>query len=216
MGPCCRHDIEDVVAVCVGLSQHLLDFPKCVCRNILWYGSTYAKKNRHNAHPTSTGKKRENTHYSFTIRCTPSSSAHASYKGYGCNNAKPPRPPHRNTIINVVVLGCGPIRMGEGAAAPFIGVHILGKIRLAGGFDTQAESQWEDQIGQSIPVQKSTIPQSTVGGLFMFSESAVGWNGGPVCGDGNWGEYSTLKGGGRHGQLVTGRSISMAPPACTP
>jgi hypothetical protein len=43
MGPCRRHDIEDVMAVCVGLSQHLPDFPKCVCRNILWYGSTYAQ-----------------------------------------------------------------------------------------------------------------------------------------------------------------------------
>jgi hypothetical protein len=154
MGPCCRHKIEDVVAVCVGFCRHLPDFPKCVCRNILWYGSTYAKKNRHNAHPTSTGKKRENTHYSFTIRCTTAPSAHASYKGYGCNNAKPPRPPHRNTIIDVEVLGCGPIRTGEGAAAPFIGVHILGKIWLAGGFDTLATSRWEDQIGPSIPVQK--------------------------------------------------------------
>jgi hypothetical protein len=43
MGPCCRHKIEDVVAVCVGLSRHLPDFPKCVCRNILWYGSTYTQ-----------------------------------------------------------------------------------------------------------------------------------------------------------------------------
>jgi hypothetical protein len=43
MGPCRRHNIEDVVAVCVGLSRHLPDFPKCVCRNILWYGSTYAQ-----------------------------------------------------------------------------------------------------------------------------------------------------------------------------
>ncbi len=49
------------------------------------------------------------------------------------NNAKPPRPPYRNTMINVVVLGCAPIQTGEGAAAPFIGVHILGKIRPAGG-----------------------------------------------------------------------------------
>jgi len=61
---------------------------------------------------------------------------------------------HHNTIIGIVVLGCGPIWMGEGAAAPFIGVHILGEIRLAGGFDTLAESRWEDQIGPSIPVQK--------------------------------------------------------------
>jgi hypothetical protein len=36
-------------------------------------------------------------------------------------------------MIDVVVLGCGPIRTGEGAAAPFIGVHILGDIRPAGG-----------------------------------------------------------------------------------
>jgi hypothetical protein len=57
-------------------------------------------------------------------------------------------------MIDVVVLGCGPIRMGEGAAAPFIGVHILGKIRPAVGFDTLAESQWEDRIGPSIVVQK--------------------------------------------------------------
>jgi hypothetical protein len=32
MGPCRRHKIEFVVAVCVGLSRHLPDFPKCVCR----------------------------------------------------------------------------------------------------------------------------------------------------------------------------------------
>ncbi len=75
-------------------------------------------------------------------------------KGYGFNNAKPPRAPHRNTMMDVVVFGCGHIQMGKGAAALFIGVHILGKIRLAGGVDTLAESRWEDQIGPSIPVQK--------------------------------------------------------------
>ncbi len=57
-------------------------------------------------------------------------------------------------MIDVVVLGCGPIRTGEGAAAPFIGVYIQGKIWPAGGFVTLAESQREDQIGPSIPVQK--------------------------------------------------------------
>jgi hypothetical protein len=55
-------------------------------------------------------------------------------------------------MIDVVVLGCGPIWTGEGAAAPFIGVHILGEIRPAGGFVTLAESRWADQIGPSIPV----------------------------------------------------------------
>ena len=88
-------------------------------------------------------------------------------------------------MIDVVVLGCGPIQTGKGAAAPFIGVHILGEIWPAGGFDTLAKLQWEDQIGPYILVQKSTTPQSTVGGLFVFGESALGQNGGPVCGDGN-------------------------------
>ena len=49
----------------------------------------------------------------------------------------------------------------------------------------------------------------------MFGESAVGWNGGPVSGKENYGEISTIGGGGRHGQLATGRSISMAPTALT-
>jgi hypothetical protein len=57
-------------------------------------------------------------------------------------------------MIDVVVLGCGPIRTGEGAAAPFIGVHILGKIRPAGGFVTLAELRWADLIEPSIPVLK--------------------------------------------------------------
>jgi len=91
-------------------------------------------------------KKRENTHYSFTIRYTPSSSAHASYKGYGCNNAKPPWPPHRNTIIHVVVLGCGPIQMGERAAAPFIGVHILAKFGWRGGLIPWPNRDWRTEL----------------------------------------------------------------------
>jgi len=44
--------------------------------------------------------------------------------------------------------------MGEGAAAPFNGVHILGEIRPAGGFDTLAELRWADRIGPSIPAEK--------------------------------------------------------------
>jgi len=57
-------------------------------------------------------------------------------------------------MIDVVVLGCGLIRTGEGAAAPFIGVHILGEIRPAGEFVTLAKLRWADLIGPSIPVQK--------------------------------------------------------------
>ncbi len=64
-------------------------------------------------------------------------------------------PTHRNIMINVVVLGCGPIWTDEGAAAPFIGAHILGKIRPVGGFDTLAELRWADLIGPSIPVQNN-------------------------------------------------------------
>jgi hypothetical protein len=72
-------------------------------------------------------------------------------------------------MIDVVVLGCGPIWTGEGAAAPFIGVHIMGEIRLAGGFDTLAESRWEDRIEPSIPVQK--IHNQTSGAsLFVATE----------------------------------------------
>jgi hypothetical protein len=76
----------------------------------------------------------------------------ASYKGYGCNNAKPLRPPHCNTIIDVVVLGCDPIPTGDGATALFNGVHILGKFGRRGGFDTLAELQRKDPIGPSLPV----------------------------------------------------------------
>jgi hypothetical protein len=53
-----------------------------------------------------------------------------------------------------MVLGCCLIRTGDGSAAPFNGVHILGEIRPAGVFDTLAESQWDDLIGPSIPVLK--------------------------------------------------------------
>ncbi len=91
-------------------------------------------------HTHTTPTRIENTHNSHNEECTTAPSAHASYKGYGCNTAKPLRPPHCNTMINVVVLGCGPIRTGEGAAAPFIGVHILGEIRPVGGVVTLAES----------------------------------------------------------------------------
>jgi len=76
-------------------------------------------------------------------------------------------------MIDVVVLGCGPIWTGEGAAAPFIGVHILGEIRLAGGFDTLAKSRWEDQIGPSIPVQK--INHTTINRRGSHNVWQIGW-----------------------------------------
>ncbi len=109
----------------------------------------------------------------------------ASYKGYGCNNAKPLRPPHCNTIIDVVVLGCDPIPTGDGATALFNGVHILGKFGRRGGLIPWPNCNGRTQLDRLSRSYKSTIPQSTVGGLFMFGESAVGQNGGPVCGDKN-------------------------------
>ena len=149
--------------------------------------------------------------------CTTAPSAHASYKGYVCNKTKPPRPPHRNTMIDVVVLGCGPIWTGEGAAALFIGVHILGEIRLAGGFDTLAKSRWEDQIGPAIPEQKINHTTINRRGSLNVWRIGRGMERRPCLWRRKLGvKFSTLKGGGRHGQLATGRSISMAPPALTP
>ena len=142
------------MAVCVGSSRHFTKFSEFVCRNILWYRSTYAQIlslstlisvmfSILSCSPHET-KKYHNTpqHNREHNRapCPTAPSAYASYKGYGCNNAKPPWPPYRNTMNDVVVLGCALIRTGEGAAAPFNRVHILGEIRPAGGFDTLAES----------------------------------------------------------------------------
>ena len=115
-------------------------------------------------------------------------------------------------MIDVCVLGCGPIRTGKGAAAPYNGVQNMGKIWPVGGFDTRAKLQWEDLIGSSILAEK--MNHTTIN--HRVRRLAVGRNGGPVCGDGNEGESSTLGGGVRHCQLVTGRSISMAPPTSTP
>ncbi len=106
-------------------------------------------------------------------------------QGYGCNNVKLPQPPHRNTMIDVMVLGCGPIRTGKGAVAPFIGVYILGEIQPVGGFDTLAKSRWEDQIGPSILIQKINHITINRRRPVVLGKSAVGRNGGPVCGDGN-------------------------------
>ena len=119
-------------------------------------------------------------------------------------------------MIDVGVFGCGPSQTGDGAAAPFNGCIFWAKFGRRGDLIPWPIRDGRTELDRLSRSKKSTIPQSTVGGLFMFSESAVGRNGGPVCGDGNYGEYSMLGGGGRHGQLVTGRSISMVPPALTP
>ncbi len=50
--------------------------------------------------------------------------AHASYEGYGCNKTKPPQPPHRNTMFDVLVFEYGRIPPGDRAAALFNRVHF--------------------------------------------------------------------------------------------
>ncbi len=56
----------------------------------------------------------------------------------------------------------GVVRFGRAMEqpAPFNGVHIMGEIRPAGGFDTLVELRWEDRIWPSIPVQ--TIKHTTI------------------------------------------------------
>jgi hypothetical protein len=82
MGPCRRHKIEDVVALCVGLSRHLPDFRNSYVE-ILWYGSTYAQiPNTHfchdlvlscsggvTMHTHTTPTRIENTHNSHNDFC---------------------------------------------------------------------------------------------------------------------------------------------------
>ncbi len=135
--------------------------------------------------PAASPPKHQHNHKHNRTPCPTAPSAHASYKGYGFNNTKPPWPPHRNTMIDLVVLGCGPIRTGEGAAAPFIGVHILGKIRAGGGLIPWPNCDGRTELDHLSWSKKSTIPQSTIRGFFMFGKLAVGRNGGHVCGDGN-------------------------------
>jgi hypothetical protein len=76
MGPCRRHNFFDVVAVCVGLSRHLLDFLEFVCRNILWwYGGIYAQiLSTHSVmffslRPTRENTKKNSITHSIRDRC---------------------------------------------------------------------------------------------------------------------------------------------------
>ena len=119
-------------------------------------------------------------------------------------------------MIDVVVLGCGPIRTGEGAAAPFIRVHILGEIRPVGEFVTLAESRWADLIGPSIPGPKNQPYHNQPSGASLCSVNRP-WDGTAALFVATEirGDIRRLGGGGRHWQLVTRRSISMALPART-
>jgi hypothetical protein len=68
--------------------------------------------------------------------------------------------------------------------------HLLGcilwvKFGRQGGLISWPNRDGRTELDRLSRSKKSIISQSTVGGLFMFGESAVGRNGGPVCGDGN-------------------------------
>jgi hypothetical protein len=150
-----------------------------------------------------------------SLWCTTASSAHASYKSYGWNKKnRRGRPPATSlsTSWNSGVVRFGRARERRHHLMECIFWEKFGQ----GGFDTLAESQWVDLNGPSILAEKINHTTNNRRGPLYVRRLAVGRNGDPVCGDGNSGEYSTLEGGGRHGQLVTGRSISMVPPALTP
>jgi hypothetical protein len=78
--------------------------------------------------------------------------------------------------------------MGDGAAAPFNGVHIMGNIRPAGGFDTLAESRWAviAMGGPNLTVHLGLkINHTTINRRVPRRATNWPWNrkGGSVCGD---------------------------------
>ncbi len=80
-------------------------------------------------------------------------------------------------MINVGVFGCGPSQTGNGAAAPFNGCIFWVKFGRRGDLIPWPIHNGRTKLDHLSRSKKSTIPQSTVGGLFMFSESAVGRKG---------------------------------------
>ena len=66
-----------------------------------------------------------------------------------------------------------------------LGCIFWAKFGRWGGLRPWPNRDGRTELNRLSHSKKSTIPQSTIGGSFMFGESAVGWNGGPVCGDGN-------------------------------
>ena len=88
-------------------------------------------------------------------------------------------------MIDIVVLGCGSIWTGEGAAAPFIGVHNLGKIRLAGGVCYPGQIAMGGPNWTVYPGPKINHTTINRRGPLNVWRIGRGWNGGPVCGDKN-------------------------------
>jgi hypothetical protein len=98
---------------------------------------------------------------------------------------------------------------GRGSGGAVYWGAYSGQNLAGGGFDTLAKSRWEDRIRPSIPVQK--INHTTInrqGPLYVrrIGRGAERW---PCLWRRKLGGIFDAWGGGRHGQLVTGRSISM-------
>ena len=65
-----------------------------------------------------------------------------------------------------------------------MGCIFLAKFGRWGGLIPWPNCDGQTELDRLSRPKKSTMPQSTVGGLFMVGESAVRRNGGPVCGNG--------------------------------
>ena len=119
-------------------------------------------------------------------------------------------------MIDVLVFGCGLIRTGEGAAAPFIGVHILGKTRPVGVFDALAESRWENQIGLSILVKKINHTTISRRRPLHVRRIGLGTERQPCLWQRKFRVIFDAQEGWKAWAIGDRWSISMAPPALTP
>jgi hypothetical protein len=84
-------------------------------------------------------------------------------------------------MINVVVLGCGLIRTGEGAAAPFIKVHILGKIWPAGAVEATAAASGSVAAAAAVAAEATAMAATAVAAQRWWQRngsSGSGSNGG--------------------------------------
>ena len=119
-------------------------------------------------------------------------------------------------MIDVCVLGCGPIRTGKGAAAPYNGVQNMGKIWPVGGFDTRAKSQWEDLIGSSILAEKNNHTTINRRGPLYGRRIGRGTERRPCLWQRNLGGIFDAWGGLKAWPIGDRRSISMGLTAITP
>ena len=90
----------------------------------------------------------------------------ASYKGYGCNNAKPPRPPHCNTISMSWYSGVVRFLRAIERRHCLMGCIFGVKFSRQGGLIPWPNRNGRTKLDRLSRSKKSTIPQSTVGGLF--------------------------------------------------